>query len=139
MVVYEMEVFDVDNDNIRSKATEIRYQYVFRPLIDDLKILWEDRVRCFNAYKEEYFTLRAILLWTINVFLAYDNLCGCSVKGYKACPICGKETIIRLQHVKKFIRGTRKIFAKTLSIHNTKEKLMVSKNMEVHNPCRGRP
>ena len=32
------------------------------PLIDDLKILWEDGVRCFDAYKEEYFTLRVVLL-----------------------------------------------------------------------------
>ncbi|KAL4030182.1 hypothetical protein IC575_008418 [Cucumis melo] len=42
------------------------------PLIDDLKILWEEGVRCFDAYKEEYFTLRAVLLWTINDFPAYD-------------------------------------------------------------------
>ncbi|KAL0545267.1 hypothetical protein IC582_020417 [Cucumis melo] len=31
-------------------------------LIDDLKILWEEGVRCFDAYKEECFTLRAVLL-----------------------------------------------------------------------------
>ncbi|KAL0546536.1 hypothetical protein IC582_016447 [Cucumis melo] len=42
------------------------------PLIDDLKILWEEGVQCFDAYKEEYFTLRAVLLWTINDFSAYD-------------------------------------------------------------------
>ncbi|TYJ97990.1 hypothetical protein E5676_scaffold487G00110 [Cucumis melo var. makuwa] len=29
------------------------------PLIDDLKILWEEGVRCFDVHKEEYFTLRA--------------------------------------------------------------------------------
>ncbi|KAA0033179.1 hypothetical protein E5676_scaffold5393G00160 [Cucumis melo var. makuwa] len=44
------------------------------PLIDDLKILWEEGVRCFDAYKEEYFTLRAVLLWTINDFPAYGTL-----------------------------------------------------------------
>ncbi|KAL0561335.1 hypothetical protein IC582_001760 [Cucumis melo] len=80
------------------------------PLIDDLKILWEEGVRCFDAYKEEYFTLRAVLLWTINDFPAYGNLCGCSVKGFKACPICGeKTTSIRLQHEKKNVyMGHRK-------------------------------
>ena len=31
------------------------------PLIDDLKILWEEEVRCFDAYKEEYFTLLTVL------------------------------------------------------------------------------
>ena len=50
------------------------------PLIDDLQMLWEDGVRCFDAYKEEYFTLRAVLLWTINDFPTYRNLCGFSVK-----------------------------------------------------------
>ncbi|TYJ97926.1 transposon protein, putative, CACTA, En/Spm sub-class [Cucumis melo var. makuwa] len=44
------------------------------PLIDDLKILWEEGVWCFDAYKEEYFTLRAVLLWTINDFPAYGTL-----------------------------------------------------------------
>ncbi|KAL0551821.1 hypothetical protein IC582_010910 [Cucumis melo] len=32
------------------------------PLIDDLKILWEEGVWCFNEYKEEYFTLRDVLM-----------------------------------------------------------------------------
>ncbi|KAA0041519.1 transposase [Cucumis melo var. makuwa] len=59
-------------------------------------------VRCFDAHRNERFTLRAVLLWTINDFSAYGNLCGCSVKGYKACPICGEETSsIRLPHGKK--------------------------------------
>ena len=41
-------------------------------------------------------------MWTINDFPAYGNLCGCTVKGFKACPICGEETTsIRLQYGKK--------------------------------------
>ncbi|KAL0557315.1 hypothetical protein IC582_005843 [Cucumis melo] len=76
------------------------------PLIDDLKILWEEGVQCFDAYKEEYFTLRAVLLWTINDFPTYGNLCGYSVKGFKACPICKEETTtIRLQHGKNAYMG----------------------------------
>ncbi|KAL4016784.1 hypothetical protein IC575_024441 [Cucumis melo] len=72
------------------------------PLIDDLKLMWEEGVQCFDAHRNERFTLRAVLLWTINDFPAYGNLCGCSVKGYKACPICGEETSsIRLPHGKK--------------------------------------
>ncbi|KAL0533847.1 hypothetical protein IC582_028118 [Cucumis melo] len=58
-------------------------------LIDHLKILWEEGVRCFDAYKEKYFTLRAILLWTINDFPAYGNLCG------------EETTLIRLKHGKQ--------------------------------------
>ena len=72
------------------------------PLIDYLQMLWKYGVHCFDAYKEEYFTLRVVLLWTINDFPAYDNLCSFSVKGYKACPICGEKTSsIRLQQGKK--------------------------------------
>ncbi|KAL0556682.1 hypothetical protein IC582_005197 [Cucumis melo] len=62
------------------------------PLVDDLKILWHDGVECYDAYQDQCFRLKAILLWTINDFLAYGNLCGCTVKGYHACPICGEKT-----------------------------------------------
>jgi hypothetical protein len=62
------------------------------PLVDDLKTLWEVGVKAYDAYAQETFMLKAVLLWTINDFPAYGNLCGCSVKGYKACPICGDNT-----------------------------------------------
>ncbi|XP_050160368.1 uncharacterized protein LOC126633878 [Malus sylvestris] len=62
------------------------------PLIDDLKTLWEIGVETYDAYNKENFMLRAVLLWTINDFPAYGNLCGCSVKGYSGCPICGDRT-----------------------------------------------
>ncbi|KAL0539850.1 hypothetical protein IC582_024071 [Cucumis melo] len=106
------------------------------PLIDDLKILWEEGIRCFDVYKEEYFTLRAVLLWTINDFPAYDNLCGCSVKGFKACPICGEETTsIRLQRGKKmYTWDTENICQDIILIDYRKRILMVSKSMEIlHN------
>ncbi|KAL0533294.1 hypothetical protein IC582_030107 [Cucumis melo] len=61
-------------------------------LVDDLKILWHDGVECYDAYQDKCFRLKAILLWIINDFPAYDNLCGCTVKGYHACPICGEKT-----------------------------------------------
>ncbi|KAA0046260.1 hypothetical protein E6C27_scaffold284G00640 [Cucumis melo var. makuwa] len=57
------------------------------PLIDDLKLLWKSGVQCYDAYNEELFNLRTVLLWTINDFPAYGNLSGCSVKGYKACTL----------------------------------------------------
>ncbi|RVW33032.1 hypothetical protein CK203_101237 [Vitis vinifera] len=60
------------------------------PLVDDLKALWEVGVKAYDAHQREFFTLKAILLWTINDFPAYGNLSGCTVKGYHACPICGK-------------------------------------------------
>ncbi|KAL4038405.1 hypothetical protein IC575_002025 [Cucumis melo] len=32
------------------------------PLIDDLKLMWEEGVQCFDAHRNERFTLRAVLL-----------------------------------------------------------------------------
>ncbi|KAL0546093.1 hypothetical protein IC582_015998 [Cucumis melo] len=72
------------------------------PPIEDLKLLWKNGVECYDANQEEIFNLRVVLLWTINDFPAYGNLSGFSVKGYKACPICGDNTsAIRLKYGKK--------------------------------------
>ncbi|XP_058784274.1 uncharacterized protein LOC131659049 [Vicia villosa] len=62
------------------------------PLIDDLKVLWEEGVDVFDAHSGEQFNMRAMLFCTINDFPAYGNLSGYKVKGHKACPICEKDT-----------------------------------------------
>ncbi|XP_057803207.1 uncharacterized protein LOC131018507 [Salvia miltiorrhiza] len=62
------------------------------PLVDDLAHLWSVGVRTYDAYRDETFLLKAVLLWTINDLPAYGNLAGCKVKGYHACPICGEDT-----------------------------------------------
>ncbi|XP_074369151.1 uncharacterized protein LOC141710442 [Apium graveolens] len=74
-----------------------------QPLIDDLKKLWEEgEPNVYDAYSKSYFTLKAILLWTINDFPAYGNLSGCVNKGYKSCPICGDDTVAKnLSHSRK--------------------------------------
>lgn len=67
--------------------------YVYlQPLIEDLQALYDVGVEAYDAYRNEYFNLQAILLWTINYFLAYENLMGCTVKGYYGSPYCGVET-----------------------------------------------
>ena len=72
------------------------------PLLEDLKLLWEVGIEAFDAYQQELFTLKVVLLWTISDFPAYENLSGCTIKGYFACPICGEETDSqRLKHGKK--------------------------------------
>ena len=63
-----------------------------QPHIDDLKMLWDVGVEVYDAYLKEVFTLKAVLLWTINDFPTYGNLSGCSVKGYMAYPICAENT-----------------------------------------------
>ncbi|CAM8966364.1 unnamed protein product [Rhodiola kirilowii] len=73
------------------------------PLIDDLKLLWNEGVRTFDASRQEYFNMRVMLMCTINDFPAYGNLSGYSIKGYKACPICGEATHSR------YLKNCRKI------------------------------
>lgn len=69
------------------------------PLIEDLKTLWNVRVEAYDANRNEFFNLRAVLLRTINDFPVYENLVGCAVKGYNAYPYRGLDTPrCRLKH-----------------------------------------
>ena len=73
-----------------------------QPLIDDLKMLWDVGVEVYDAYFQEVFTLKAVLLWKINDFPAYENLSGCSVKGYLSCLICAEnKQSVYLKHSQK--------------------------------------
>ena len=74
-----------------------------QPLIDDLMKLWaEGEPNVYDANTKSYFTLRAMLLWTINDFPAYGNLSGCVNQGYMSCPVCGDDTVAKyLPHSRK--------------------------------------
>ncbi|KAI9194235.1 hypothetical protein LWI28_004295 [Acer negundo] len=58
-----------------------------RPLIDELKELWDHGVNTYDVCGGETFRLRACIMWTINDFPVYANLSGWSTKGYKVCPV----------------------------------------------------
>ena len=47
-----------------------------RPLIDELKELWNVGVETYDASTQNSFRLHAVVLWTINDFPAYENLYG---------------------------------------------------------------
>ena len=69
------------------------------PLIDDLKLLWDEGVVTFDALSGTNFRLRAMVFCTINDFPAYGNLSGYKVRGQKPCPICEDDMqITRLKH-----------------------------------------
>ena len=73
-------------------------------LIEDLKTIWEEGVEVFDGYHQQNFNLRAILLWTINDFSAYENLSSYSVKGHNACLVCEEDTFsIQLKHERKTV------------------------------------
>ncbi|XP_021755281.1 uncharacterized protein LOC110720552 [Chenopodium quinoa] len=59
-----------------------------QPLIEELKKLWDVGANTFDLSKQQNFTMRAAVLWTINDFPAYGMLSGWSTAGKKACPYC---------------------------------------------------
>ncbi|XP_040361753.1 uncharacterized protein LOC121049185 [Rosa chinensis] len=63
-----------------------------RPLIDELKELWDHGAKTYDKMAESDFNMRAAVMWTINDFPTYANLSGWSTKGYLACPVCNKDT-----------------------------------------------
>ncbi|XP_026449456.1 uncharacterized protein LOC113349663 [Papaver somniferum] len=62
-----------------------------RPLIDELKELWDVGVENRDVSTGKVFCMRAAVLWIINDFSAYANLSGWSTKGYLACPVCNDD------------------------------------------------
>ena len=85
---------------VRSPGVSI--DVYLQPLIDELKVLWEEGVKAWDAKERKDFDLHAILLWTINDFPAYAMLSGWTTKGKFACPYCHTETdYLWLKHGKK--------------------------------------
>lgn len=59
-----------------------------RPLIDELKMLWNTGVVTFDRHDGSLFRMKAAVIWTISDFPGLGMLGGLKTKGYKACPIC---------------------------------------------------
>ncbi|CAM8886585.1 unnamed protein product [Rhodiola kirilowii] len=79
-----------------------RIDMYLRPLIDDLKALWNVGFITYDASREENFTLRAALIWTISDFSDYGMLSGWSMRGKLGCPYCMEDTkTFWLQHGRK--------------------------------------
>jgi hypothetical protein len=57
------------------------------PLMEDMKILWEDRVDMIDASLKEKFTLKAIIFVTITDYPGLFSLSG-QIKGKTGCVVC---------------------------------------------------
>ncbi|XP_052117681.1 uncharacterized protein LOC110281750 [Arachis duranensis] len=71
---------------------KIRIDVYLQPLIDELKLLWEDGVLTYDIHSKSNFVMRAALLCTINDFPAYGMLSGWMTAGRLACPYCMERT-----------------------------------------------
>ncbi|XP_074378057.1 uncharacterized protein LOC141719578 [Apium graveolens] len=56
-----------------------------RPLIDELKILWNTGVKIYDQSLKQNFTMRAALMWTISDYPAMIMISGWSGKGKMGC------------------------------------------------------
>ncbi|XP_076930815.1 uncharacterized protein LOC143595759 [Bidens hawaiensis] len=63
-----------------------------KPLVDELKPLWQEGLHTKDAMTNTFFTMKAALLWAINDFPACSSLSGWSGQGYNACPTCNEDT-----------------------------------------------
>ena len=64
-----------------------------RPIINELKHLWEQGVQTRDAVDNSVFNMRAALMWIVNDFSARSSLSGWSGQGYKACRL-----VIKIRH-----------------------------------------
>ena len=63
-----------------------------RSIIDELKELWEERVKTYDVSNKEELMMHDAILWTTNDFPTYGTIYGWSTKGYKACVVCNVDT-----------------------------------------------
>ena len=61
------------------------------PLVNELKLRWDEGARTYDAHLSSFFNMKAISMWVIHEFLAYGNMASCTSKGFCACPICGRN------------------------------------------------
>ncbi|KAL7606864.1 hypothetical protein Lser_V15G17886 [Lactuca serriola] len=72
------------------------------PFINDMQLLFDFGVEKCDAYAQEHFKLRAVVLWTINDYPALGTLSGCLYNGFQGCVVCGEQThCIRLPESNK--------------------------------------
>ncbi|XP_027940215.1 uncharacterized protein LOC114194288 [Vigna unguiculata] len=63
-----------------------------RPLIEELKELWNTGVETFDSHKKEVFHMHAAILWTISDFPGLGTLSGWNTHTGLACPRCNFDT-----------------------------------------------
>lgn len=77
-------------------VTEDQFDVFLEPLVEELDQCWHDGIQvldCADPTAKTVFTMKAMLMWTIHNFPVYGLVFGCVTKDYKACPICGLETM----------------------------------------------
>lgn len=109
---------------------------LMRPLIDELRNLWDDGVVTFDASDNISFNMRAAVLWTISDFPGLGMLGGIQTKGYMACPICMDDLDARHSHNRMYYYGARKDLTLDHRHRKDKKNFDGKTEMNVNKPLR---
>lgn len=85
-----------------------------RPLVDEIKMLWETVVQTYDKSEMENFVMKAALLWTITEFSAFGMINGLSTHGKLSCPVCMVDvqgTQLRYGQKSSFFRTARRFLS----------------------------
>jgi hypothetical protein len=103
-----------------------------KPLMQDMKVLWEKGVEMLDEYRQESFTMRAIIFVTINDYPALFTLSG-QFKGKLGCVIYKDETayvfldasktIVYMRHRRFLSKGNRYRLQKMDKYFNNNDEL----------------
>ncbi|GFS37289.1 hypothetical protein Acr_00g0051170 [Actinidia rufa] len=73
------------------KQPGIDIDVYMRPMVDELKELWQTRALTYDAFGRECFQMHATLLWTIHDWPAFGDISGWRTKGHYSCYTCNDE------------------------------------------------
>ncbi|XP_057514743.1 uncharacterized protein LOC130796406 [Actinidia eriantha] len=73
------------------KQPGIDIDVYMRPMVDELKELWQTGALTYDAFSRECFQMRATLLWTIHDWPAFGDISGWRTKGHYSCYTCNDE------------------------------------------------
>ena len=104
------------------------------PLVNELKLTWDEGERTYDAHLRSLFNMKAILMWVIHDFPAFGNMDGCTTKGFCTCPICGKNTdSMYLKYSRKCVYMGHRIYLPiNHKYRSQKDHLMGSLSISLH-------
>lgn len=113
------------------------FNVYLRPLIDELKNLWEHGARVTDMsianIVERSYVARAVLMWTMHDYPGYGIASSLQTQGYYACPPCGPEEVPSYGTVhlgKTIYHGHRKFLARGHKWRHQRHKKKFNGQME---------
>jgi hypothetical protein len=105
------------------KAAGVDIDVFLEPLMEDMAKLWNEGVRIWDEYRQEYFNLRAIIFVTIHDSPGGATLSGQKTKGKNGCVVCVDGTAsLYLKSSKKLVfMGHRRFLMKQHKYRKMKE------------------